>query len=150
MNTLRRLPIETGPMRPCTRVGLTVLLLASTLAVHAQAPAEYLKSLDAAARAAESAFTGFSAQRGQAWFASRHGTDWSCSTCHTGNPLTLGRHATTGRSIAPLAPAANPERLTDVAKIEKWFKRNCGDVLGRACTPVEKGDVVAYLTSLKR
>ncbi len=49
-----------------------------------------------------------------------------------------------------MAPAANPERLTDTAKMEKWFKRNCGDVLGRACTPSEKGDVIAYLTSLKR
>jgi hypothetical protein len=150
MSALRHLAADAGPMRPCIALGLTALLLAFSLSVHAQVPADYLKSLDAAARAAESGFTGFSAQRGQAWFNSRHGTDWSCSTCHTGNPLTLGRHATTGRSIAPLAPAANPERLTDVAKIEKWFKRNCGDVLGRACTPVEKGDVVAYLTSLKQ
>jgi hypothetical protein len=150
MNALQRLPAGAVLMRPCIRLGLTVLLLTSALAVHAQVPADYLKSLDASARAAEPGFAGFSAQRGQAWFSSRHGTDWSCSTCHTGNPLTLGRHATTGRSIAPLAPAANPERLTDVAKIEKWFKRNCGDVLGRACTPVEKGDVVAYLTSLKQ
>ena len=150
MNALRRLPVDAGPMRPCIAMGLTVLLLASTVAVHAQVPADYLKSLDAASRATEPGFAGFSAQRGQAWFSSRHGTDWSCSTCHTDNPLASGRHATTGRSIAPLAPAANPERLTEVAKIEKWFKRNCGDVLGRACTPVEKGDVVAYLTSLKQ
>jgi hypothetical protein len=34
--------------------------------------------------------------------------------------------------------------------MEKWFKRNCGDVLGRVCTPAEKGDVIAYLNSLKR
>ncbi len=127
-----------------------VLLLAFASAGGAQVPMDYLKSLEQAARAADSGFAGFSARRGQAWFNSRHGTDWSCSTCHTDNPLAMGRHATTGRSIAPMAPAANPERLTDVAKIEKWFKRNCGDVLGRACTPVEKGDVIAYLTSLKR
>jgi hypothetical protein len=64
--------------------------------------------------------------------------------------LSTGRHATTGREIAPLAPAANPARLVDVDRIEKWFKRNCNDVLRRACTAAEKGDVLAYLTSLKR
>ena len=126
------------------------LLLAFASASVAQVPTDYLKSLETAAHAAEPGFAGFSAQRGRAWFNARHGTDWSCSTCHTEDPLTAGRHATTGRSIAAMAPAANPERLTDTAKIEKWFKRNCGDVLGRACTPVEKGDVIAYLTSLKR
>ena len=131
-------------------IALATLTLALSGAVAAQAPADYLQSLHAAARAADSGFTTFSAPRGQAWFNARHGTDWSCSTCHTENPLAVGRHATTGRSIAPLAPAATPERLTDVAKIEKWFKRNCNDVIGRACTPAEKGDVVAYLTSLKR
>ena len=128
----------------------TTLLLVFASASEAQVPTDYLKSLETAARAAEPGFAGFSAQRGRAWFNARHGTDWSCSTCHTADPLTAGRHATTGRSIAAMAPAANPERLTDTAKIEKWFKRNCGDVLGRACTPVEKGDVIAYLTSLKR
>ncbi len=128
----------------------TVLLLALASASGAQVPADYLKSLETGARAADSGFAGFSAQRGQVWFNTRHGTDWSCSTCHTENPLNAGRHATTGRSIAALAPAANPERLTDAAKMEKWFKRNCGDVLGRACTPLEMGDVIAYLTSLKR
>ena len=126
-----------------------VLALGATAAA-AEVPPTYLQSLEAAARAADPAFRAFSASRGQAWFDARHGTDWSCSTCHTASPLAPGRHASTGRAIAPLAPAANPERLTDVAKIEKWFRRNCTDVLGRACTPAEKGDVIAYLTSLKR
>lgn len=118
--------------------------------VAAEIPADYLRSLDAAARAGSPGFAGFSAERGAAWFSSRRETDWSCATCHTENPLASGRHATTGRSIAPLAPATNPERLTDAAKIEKWFKRNCNDVLGRVCTAAEKGDVLTYLTSLKR
>lgn len=126
-----------------------VLLLGLAPVARAQVPPDYLRALEAAALVTESDFAGFSAQRGRAWFNARHGTDWSCSTCHTENPLAPGRHATTGRSIAALAPAANADRLTDTAKIEKWFKRNCGDVLGRACTAVEKGDVIAYLTSLK-
>jgi hypothetical protein len=118
--------------------------------VAAEVSADYLQSLHAAARAGSPGFAGFSAARGAAWFTSRHGTDWSCATCHTDDPRAGGRHATTGRAIAPLAPAANPERLTDAAKIEKWFRRNCNGVLERDCTPVEKGDVITYLTSLKR
>ena len=49
-----------------------------------------------------------------------------------------------------MAPAANPQRFSDAAKVEKWFKRNCNDVLGRACTAQEKGDVLAYLMSLAK
>ena len=51
--------------------------------------------------------------------------------------------------IRALAPAANAQRFTDAAKVEKWFKRNCNEVLERACTAQEKGDVLAYLMSLK-
>jgi len=130
--------------------GAFFALLFLAAAAAAEVPADYLRSLDTAARADAAGFAGFSAARGAAWFSSSHGTDWSCTTCHTANPLGGGKHATTGRAIAPLAPAANPERLTETAKIEKWFKRNCNDVLGRACTAAEKGDVIAYLTSLNQ
>jgi len=44
--------------------------------------------------------------------------------------------------------AASAGRFTDPSKVEKWFKHNCGDVLGRACTAQEKGDVLAFLRSL--
>ena len=91
----------------------------------------------------------FSAQRGERFFKATHGSDWSCASCHTQNPLTPGKHAKTGKAIAPLAPAANPKRFTDAAAVEKWFRRNCNDVLGRACTAQEKGDVTQYLMSLK-
>jgi mono/diheme cytochrome c family protein len=131
-------------------LSIATLLLALSAPALAEVPSAYLRALDAAARAADPAFSAFSASRGQGWFNARHGTDWSCSTCHTENPLSSGRHATTGREIAPLAPAANPARLVDVDRIEKWLKRNCNDVIGRACTAAEKGDVLAYLTSLKR
>lgn len=30
-----------------------------------------------------------------------------------------------------MAPAANPTAFTDSAKIDKWFRRNCKDVLQR-------------------
>ena len=138
-----------APVQP-KLLAMAAFLLALSGPTLAEVPSAYLQSLQAAARVADPAFSSFSASRGQGWFNARHGTDWSCSTCHTENPLSAGRHATTGREIAPLAPAANPARLADVERIEKWFKRNCNDVIGRACTAAEKGDVIAYLTSLKR
>ena len=60
-----------------------------------------------------------------------------------------GGHASTGKAIKPLAPAFNPERFTDPAKTEKWFRRNCNDVMRRECSPAEKSDVLAWLTALK-
>ncbi len=120
-----------------------------SLAATAATPAELQQRLEVEARAASPAFAGFSAQRGEAFFKSAHGSDWSCASCHTENPLAAGRHAKTGKAIAPLAPGANPERFTDAAAAEKWFRRNCNDVLARACTAQEKGDVLQYLMSLK-
>ncbi len=69
----------------------------------------------------------------------------SCSTCHTENPLQAGRHAITGKSIKPLSPVANTERITDPAKVEKWFRRNCKEVVGRECSAGEKADFIAFL-----
>jgi Domain of unknown function (DUF1924) len=95
-------------------------------------------------------FTAFSAARGETFFKAKHGGDWSCASCHTDNPANQGKHAKTDKLIKPLAPSANAERFTDMAKVEKWFKRNCNDVLDRVCTPLEKGDVLTYLLSVKK
>ena len=38
-------------------------------------------------------------------------------------------------------------RYGDPAKVEKWFKRNCTEVLGRECSAREKGDWLAWMTS---
>jgi cytochrome c peroxidase len=89
------------------------------------------------------------AQRGAALFTSAHGRDWSCASCHGATPVGTGQHASTGKPIGALAPAANAERFTDTAKVEKWFRRNCNDVLGRECKPGEKADVLAWLMTLK-
>lgn len=89
------------------------------------------------------------AARGQRFFESRHGGEWSCASCHGAPPNTQGKHAGTGKSLAPLAPAFNAKVLTDTAKIDKWFKRNCGDVLSRECTAAEKADVLAYLIQVR-
>lgn len=69
----------------------------------------------------------------------------SCQSCHGDDLKQAGKHATTGKKIEPMAPSVNPERLTDAAKIEKWFKRNCKWTLGRDCSPQEKGDYLVYL-----
>ena len=90
-----------------------------------------------------------SAARGQALFTTRHGREWSCSSCHGTVPTRAGSHAATGKSIAALAPAANAERFADAAKTEKWFRRNCNDVVGRECSAGEKADVLAWLMGLK-
>jgi hypothetical protein len=50
-----------------------------------------------------------------------------------------------GKVVEPLAPAANPARLTDRSEVEKWFKRNCKQVVGRECTAEEKGHVITWL-----
>ena len=108
-----------------------------------------LAALAAASFPALAQVPGASAQRGELFFKATHGGEWSCASCHTANPLAPGKHAKTGKTIAPLAPAANPQRFTDAAAVEKWLRRNCNDVLGRPCTAQEKGDVTQYLMSLK-
>lgn len=117
--------------------------------VRAATPAELLAAFERDARAGGATFDGFSAQRGQRFFETRHRGDWSCATCHTPNPAARGKHAKTGKIIAPLAPSANPERFTRPTKVAKWFRRNCNDVLNRECTAQEKGDVLAYLLSAR-
>jgi cytochrome c peroxidase len=91
-----------------------------------------------------------SAIRGEKFFTSKHGKDWSCATCHNAPPTNDGKHASTDKTIAPLAPSFNAKRFTDEAKVNKWFKRNCNDVLSRECSPLEKADTLAYLNTFKR
>ena len=89
------------------------------------------------------------ADKGRTFFTTRHGGEWSCASCHGTPPTAQGKHASTGKSITPLAPAFNPKAFTDTAKVDKWFRRNCKDVLSRECSAGEKADVLAYLNSLK-
>ena len=120
------------------------LILAAAAAASAATPAELLAGYRSAAGGSADA------QRGQRFFATRQGGEWSCASCHGTLPTAEGRHAGTGKTIAPLAPAFNPERFTDPAKVEKWFRRNCKDVAARECSAGEKADVMAWLTSLQR
>ncbi len=129
-------------------LAITAVLAAASQAALAQPGTALLDTYRAAAMKAESGFRDFSAQRGEKFFLAKNG-DMSCATCHSDNPKAVGKHAKTGKAIEALAPVANAQRLTDPAKVEKWFKRNCNDVLQRACTAKEKGDFVAWLVSVK-
>ncbi len=117
--------------------------------VFALTAADTLKQLEQSAKQTDPNFKGVSAQRGERLFKATHGAEWSCASCHSDNPAASGKHAKTGKLIAPLAPAANAERFTRPDKVEKWFRRNCNDVLNRACTASEQGDVLAYLMTIK-
>lgn len=91
----------------------------------------------------------FSAQRGETLFR----TKWtggdprtsSCTACHTADPRQPGQNAKTGRPIDPVAVSVNPRRFTEPATVEKQFTRDCRSVLGRDCTPLEKGDYITFL-----
>lgn len=124
-------------------------LLATLCAATAQAatPTELLTGYQAAA-AQQSAGFQPSAQRGAAFFANRFGQSAkmpACTSCHTDDPAQAGRHVVTDKAIKPLAPAANAARFSDAAKAEKWFRRNCTEVVGRECSAGEKADFVAFV-----
>lgn len=128
------------------RTSLLLAALGTSFAGHAgdTTPVDQLKAFS------EQAGRTGDASQGELFFTQKHGGKWSCSTCHNAPPVTEGKHAATAKVIKPLAPAANPRVFTDTAKVDKWFKRNCKDVLERECSPAEKADVMAYLMGIKQ
>lgn len=77
----------------------------------------------------------------------RDGVKTSCATCHTDDARRPGK-SPVGKLIDPLAPVANPDRFTERKKADRWFDRNCKQVLDRPCTAAEKADFLAYLLVL--
>jgi cytochrome c553 len=129
-----------------------ILVLAVGLAPPVLAGTTSDEILAGYGKAAGDGFAGFSAERGRQLFTAEHPSDdavTACTSCHGSDLMAEGRHQRTKRRIKPLAPSANTERLTNAYKVEKWFGRNCRDVLGRECTPMEKGDVMTWLLSIK-
>jgi Domain of unknown function (DUF1924) len=78
---------------------------------------------------------------------SKEGKMVSCASCHGTDLTRAGSHLRTGKRIEPMAPSVNPDRLSDPAKIEKWFGRNCAWTLGHDCTAQEKADFLAFIQS---
>ena len=133
---------------------LTATLLAAALAVTFSGAAsagpreDQLATYASAAKAANPAFSGFSAERGKTLhnqnFTGGKADTPACTSCHGKDPRAAGRNLT-GKSIDPVAVSAAPSRYTDPAKVEKWFKRNCTEVLGRECSAQEKGDWLSFV-----
>jgi hypothetical protein len=126
-------------------------LLLVSLAGQAETPQQIRQIYATEASVGQPGFTP-SAGRGDRLFRQRfaHNDKMpACTSCHTDNPMKAGQHAVTGKSIRSLAVAGNPERFTDAAKVEKWFGRNCKEVVGRLCTPAEKADFVAYMSEVR-
>ena len=142
--TLRR------PWAWAIAAALSCLVIALAAAANPARDA-ILASYAAAAKKLDTSFAGFSVDRGSQLWNSNH-TEGnietpSCTTCHTKDARAEGM--TRGlKPIAPMAVSKTPDRFTDSEKVEKWFLRNCKTVLGRECTPIEKGDVITYLSSL--
>ncbi len=130
------------------------IVLAATLplatASFAGSREDLLARYAAAAKDATPAFAGFSAARGEALHHKKFGSGKpdtpACTSCHSDTPRASGR-TPAGKTIEPMALSASPSRYTDPAKIEKWFKRNCNEVIGRECSPLEKGDWLSYMMS---
>lgn len=133
---------------PRSALALALLCMAYALAPTAAHAAETSAAAQLQYWSAQAGAAG-NPVRGQAFFNTKHSSQWSCASCHGTPPTAQGKHANTGKSILPLAPGFNPKALTDSAKVDKWFRRNCNDVLSRECSPSEKADVLAYLMSLK-
>lgn len=114
---------------------------------EAQGATPLLAKYEANARAEEPGFKAFDPERGRLFYAAEHATrsgPLSCASCHTSDPTQPGR-TPVGKNVEPLAPSANPARFTDQAKADKWFDRNCKQVLDRVCTARERGDLLTWL-----
>ena len=127
---------------------LIMLLLISLSTSFAQADTKTVNTL-LQAYATQGAITADAEQGKQLWQKIFKGDDEyaerSCSSCHTQDLTATGKHVKTNKTIKPMAPSINPERLSDSKKIEKWFKRNCKWTLGRECTAQEKADFLLYI-----
>jgi hypothetical protein len=124
------------------KVLLVLVMLSVVKTVFSAAPQELLMGYEASSGKSSPA-------RGEQFFNAKHGKEWSCASCHENPPNHDTKHIVTGKVIKPLSPNANPERFIDQTKADKWFKRNCNDVLARECTAQEKADVLAWLMTVK-
>ena len=122
------------------------------LSLNAHANEEILKKFEDLMKKENPSFKSFDQVAGEKFFRferiNSEGNKVSCMTCHTADPKAEGK-TRANKIIDPLAPVANKDRFTDMAKVEKWFKRNCKDVYERECTLIEKGNFIKYMMSIK-
>jgi hypothetical protein len=129
-------------------ISIIVFVCALAPATAGESPKPVLDFYASEAKTSDPGFSGFSAERGEHLFRNNFSTGKpdtpSCTTCHTTDARKTGQ-TRAGKDIEPMATSANPERYTDQAKTEKWFGRNCNNVLGRECTATEKGDFITFM-----
>jgi len=127
---------------------MAILLAAVAGAAQAVTPAVLMAGYAAEAARSAPGFTP-SAERGQGIFTRKWGVSQtmpSCAACHSEQPTAEGKHVVTSKRIAPLSSAVNSERFANPAKVEKWFRRNCQEVVGRECSAAEKADFIQFVS----
>lgn len=139
--------------RTLPMAALAACILVPAVAGPASADAKrdtILAELRAQATRDDPGFSGFSAERGAAFFATTQQGGKpdtpACTSCHGATPQSAGK-TRAGKAIEPMAVSANPARYTDPKEVEKWFTRNCNSVVGRECTAAEKGDFITFMAS---
>ena len=130
---------------------VTAGVLVASITIAGVALANPLRDAIINGFAAEAGVSSFSAEAGREMFlaniAGGKPETPSCTSCHT-DDLTQAGKTRVGKLIEPMAVSVNPERFTDAETVAKWFRRNCKSVVGRECTPLEKGNFLAYFLSL--
>jgi hypothetical protein len=130
------------------KIGVAMLLIVGAGIAYAETPSSLIAGYTAEAARTTPGFTS-SAERGQQFFMRKWGvskTMPSCATCHSDQPAAEGKHVVTDKRIAPISPSVNPKRFTSTAKVEKWFGRNCQEVVGRECSAAEKADFIQFVS----
>lgn len=134
------------------KIGIALVFFVGTGVAYAETPSSLIAGYTAEAARATPGFAP-SAERGQGIFTRKWGVSQtmpSCATCHSDQPAAEGKHVVTSKRIAPLSPAVNPERFASSAKAEKWFRRNCQEVVGRECSAAEKADFIQFVSKGRR
>lgn len=135
-----------------TKIALALLIIVGAGSVSAETPSSLIAGYTVEAVRVTPGFIP-SAERGQGFFTRKWGVSQtmpSCATCHTDQPLAEGKHVVTSKRIAPLSPVVNPERFASSAKADKWFRRNCQEVVGRECSAAEKADFIQFVSKVGR
>jgi type II secretory pathway pseudopilin PulG len=136
------------------KLNISVILACAAIVLSSASQAgvreDQLAQYASAAKAASPGFAGLSAERGRLLhtqnFTGGKPDSPACTSCHGKDTRGTGR-APSGKTIEAMAVSTSPTRYTDPAKVEKWFKRNCTEVLGRVCTEREKGDWLTFMLS---
>jgi len=157
------------------RLAAVLALSLGSTPLLADTPDQILERYAELAKREDPAFAGFSAEHGHELYLQKRVLPVvgaiNCASCHMADPreeiiahrskvLCRQCHVINDaehphpkdaklRKIAPLAPSANPKRLTNFDHVESFLKPNCEMVFGRVCTAKEKGDVLSWIISLE-